>query len=204
MENEKKSSRLGVRLSAIIVAVLLVVCMTVPVFAASGTYPDDYPELPSDGYFVLIDNGQPTLYGGYPGDYISGSGSQWYFYSSSGQKYNYMYYYVITGGVWEQKYGAAPVFNFSDYNGTTLPSRFIWSSADVDFLPDRIVFVEPPPDPLAPIGSGLIVVLDWVGSVVSAVVSGPMSGLLILLAVPVAITLLLVAFVVIRRIIWGA
>ena len=54
MENEKKPSRLGVRLSAVMIAVLLVVCMAVPAFAAT-VEPDEYNKLPfaidlPDGY----------------------------------------------------------------------------------------------------------------------------------------------------------
>lgn len=52
--------------------------------------------------------------------------------------------------------------------------------------------------------SGLTVVIDWVGTVVSSLFSGELSGLLPIVAIPVAVTLLVLAIYFIRRSIWGA
>lgn len=312
MENEKKPSRFGVRLSAIIVAVILVVCMAVPAFAAvSATYPADAPPLPDNDHEWMII--KRTGYSGYflvditeinyfsymtfaaetNGWYVStGNGSSgrkvvdqyssqdghWVFYRKSslvadqgtvGWRDIIVYStkwvtspadgYIIKFEVG----GSFPPYTYSDIEGY---SYFIYRSGDrfycvrtkqpnevyvqydesgAPYIYSRVEnlsyrtyagyvggswatsasgrpgsnivystfpisdgeggqFYPPYFPPIKQVGGVLTVVVEWVGSVVSAVVSGPMSGLLILLAVPVAITLLLVAFIVIRRIIWGA
>lgn len=312
MENEKKPSRLGVRLFAIVVAVLLVVCMAVPTFAAvSSTYPVDAPLLPDNdhewmiikqtGYseYFLVDITEINYFSymtfaaetngwyvstvdGSSGrkavdQYISQDG-QWVFYRKSslvadqgtvGWRDIIVYStkwvtspaegYVIKF----ESGGAYPPYTYPDIEGysyfiyrsgdrfycvrTKLPNEVYvqYDESGVPYIYSRVEnlsfrtyagyvgdswgtsasgrpgsnivystfpisdgeggqFYPPYLPPIKQVGGVLTVVLDWVGSVVSAVVSGPMSGLLILLAVPVAITLLLVAFIVIRRIIWGA
>lgn len=52
--------------------------------------------------------------------------------------------------------------------------------------------------------SGLTAVIGWVGVVVSAVISGPLSPLLGLVAVGIAVSAILLVVYLIRRFIWGA
>lgn len=203
MENEKKPSRLGVRLSAMMVAVFLVVCMAVPAFAYS---PEDIY-----GKWVFSETldfsaftGSGSTVVSLPVEFVCNvDGVDTTFYqlvfryggTVAGRigLYDNKEFILCYKGVWKNdEYRYIDVVGYSFGNGSDLAYELFFTNAS-----------PPPPDPLGSVGAGLIVVLDWVGSVVSAVVSGPMSGLLILLAVPVAITLLLVAFIVIRRIIWG-
>lgn len=59
---------------------------------------------------------------------------------------------------------------------------------------------------LAAVTSGLTTVIDWVGTVVTALVgeSGALNELLPLLAIGVAISALMLGVRVIRGVIWGA
>lgn len=57
---------------------------------------------------------------------------------------------------------------------------------------------------LAAVTSGLTTVIDWVGTVVTAVTTGTLSGLLPLLAITVSISALMLGVKVIRSFIWGA
>lgn len=311
MENEKKPSRLGVRLSAVMIAVLLVVCMAVPAFATDINLPDldtlvipddvpfavvlkntdgDYRAyysyedngafverycfyesyrkanmiIPADfyemyPYFVIgrVTNYEPYIYMSNTPFYVDGS----YIRTQSGESQFFKAVRIDSSGNWgswdggyntdEVSIGQLTFTNFDVYSPSgdlvrpadslfswlffsadkqkitlsrSIPTDGVWGAftdysvnsvrfyglSDVFFSASNIkdsqgnVFIQGFRTPLSYVGSGLTVVMDWVGSVVSAVVTGPMSGLLILLAVPVAIVLLLVAFIVIRRIIWGA
>lgn len=207
MDNEKKSSCFGVRLSAIVVAVFLVVCMAVPAFASEGSIDPSWPEFPDGSVPLVIDFGKNIwLYDISNVAVIGGQnlypGIRFTFKDSNSANIS-VPAYVLLDGSWS-KQGEKSELTVSDIASAS-EVNVIYSLYDLEFGSSSInVVVPPPPDPLESVGNGLVVVMDWVGSVVSAVVSGPMSGLLILLAVPVAITLLLVAFIVIRRIIWGA
>lgn len=64
-------------------------------------------------------------------------------------------------------------------------------------------FFPPVPDPTESVTAGLGYVLNWVGQTVSQLFDGTLSGLLPLVAVPVAVTLLIVAIFFIKRTIWG-
>lgn len=219
MENEKKSSRFGVRLSAIVVAVLLVVCMAVPAFAysvdsgssSSGfepmqfDVPDDYP------YYMII-----------PGRNSIGN-PVWYCYAFKSVPYSnqfgvntyssnqmvvdvnisYGLYYSSESTKWNNTFTQDLQFNKADKAYISGNFDLLTTSGDVYYSPP------PPPPPPPPdikdnVTSGLTIVLDWVGATVSALFSGSLSGLLPLVAVPVAIMLLLVAIIVIKRSIWGA
>lgn len=57
---------------------------------------------------------------------------------------------------------------------------------------------------LAAVTSGLTTVIDWVGTVVTALLSGSLSALLPLLAIGVSISALMLGVKVIRSMIWGA
>lgn len=206
MENEKKPSRFGVRLSAIMVAVLLVVCMAVPAFAADN-YPSDLPEPPS-GYteFAIYNNsGIIVIYDLRGVSFVESEADHpnWcYLHDASGNRVT-RYSYKLVNGAWSERTKFELV-------GRPQFSNILYSSVEFVKVSDyrwNVVLPPPPPpppDPMQPFNSGLIIVLDWVGATVSALFSGSLSGLLPLVAVPVAITLLLVAFIVIRRIIWGA
>ena len=63
MENVKKSSRFGVRLSAIMVAVLLVVCMAVPAFAYETTDLVGEWVFPEHLDFSLLQSSDKTVVG---------------------------------------------------------------------------------------------------------------------------------------------
>lgn len=52
--------------------------------------------------------------------------------------------------------------------------------------------------------SGLGTVIDWVGTVVTAVTTGKLSALLPLLAIGVAVSALMLGIKAIRSFIWGA
>lgn len=69
------------------------------------------------------------------------------------------------------------------------------------FLQDNIV---PPPSPLDPITNAFTAVIGWVGTVVSAIVSGELVALRPLVAIGIAVSALLLAWVFIRRSIWGS
>lgn len=57
---------------------------------------------------------------------------------------------------------------------------------------------------LAAVTTGLTTVIDWVGTVVTALLSGSLSALLPLLAIGVSISALMLGVKVIRSMIWGA
>jgi len=61
-----------------------------------------------------------------------------------------------------------------------------------------------PVDITLPVTDTLPVVLGWVGSVVSSLFSGELSGLLILVAIPVAIVIVFLGARLLRRLWWGA
>lgn len=208
MENEKKSSRFGVRLSAIVVAVLLVVCMAVPAFAftvdvdAVGGFPSVFLPLP-DGtkYYFLV-----PLNSGYKAYAFVSIPKQTRFYVSSGKLSVSANRYECT----ISSSGVVGEWSYFDLNTSTslnlnldLKEYFV-GNFEVYNQDGSIFYAPPPPDPLESVGSGLTIVLAWVGATVSALFSGSLSGLLPLVAVPVAITLLLVAIIVIKRSIWGA
>lgn len=201
MENEKKSSRFGVRLSSVIVTVLLVVCMAVPAFAAE--LPDGVDPPPFDYYFVYQDGNQ------YHAVDLSGVSvlrrsevtSSWSAYNDNDEMITGLrfalhdanptstkFYWIVQGGQVSRVNSSFPGLY------SNVPIR---SQGDLE-----IVFGAP--DFTGSVTSGLTIVLDWVGATVSALFSGSLSGLLPLVAVPVAITLLLVAIIVIKRSIWGA
>lgn len=219
MENEKKTSRLGVRLSAIVVAVLLVVCMAVPAFATTITVgpfngnnfeslsletPEGYP------YFVAW----PIRTG------VNNNIYTWNFYAFSeipsieqvyvvsGQYYDYILKSTVPcmaktygSDVWTNPSTLSSPSSLSSFKpGVVSNFDLYMQSGDVFYSPPP----PPPPDPMESVGSGLTVVIDWVGATVSALFSGELAGLLPLVAIPVAITILIVAIVVIKRSIWGA
>ena len=213
MENEKKSSRFGVRLSAIMFVVLLVVCMAVPAFAVSygsvGDYPESLPAIPDANYplcLVRTANGY-QLWRVNEGDRLyRNSGTKWIWQNSAGSS-SPRSYYDLVDGVWVYSSGGSDVLN-SGLSGVVL-----WSQRSYDFYNSGTYYYSftstiepppPPPDPLDSVGSGLTIVLDWVGATVSALFSGELAGLLPLVAIPVAITILIVAIVFIKRSIWGA
>lgn len=220
MENEKKTSRFGVRLSAIVVAVLLVVCMAVPAFAyEQGSYPDSLPPVPDDDrlwalydykvycYLVDITEVDAFVYRA-PASEPSG----WYVarYDESGR---ISYWHVPIYGLYEGQWVLVKTDDYLSSTGTnTFNTLVTWSNKP--FVAEQtngdfsIQFSDPPPPPppdlKESVTSGLSVVLDWVGATVSALFSGELAGLLPLVAIPVAITILIVAIVVIKRSIWGA
>lgn len=204
MENEKKSSRLGVRLSAVMVVVMLVVCMAVPAFAYA---PEDiygkwvfaetlnFSAFSGSGRTVVdlpvtfichVDGVDTTFYslifrnGGTVSGRIGQQNSDEFILCNKGVwvNDNYRYIDIVGPGIGE---------------GQDLAYELFYLNAS-----------SPPPDLKENVTSGLTVVLDWVGATVSALFSGSLSGLLPLVAVPVAITLLLVAIIVIKRSFWGA
>lgn len=208
MENEKKASRLGVRLSALMIAALLVVCMAVPAFAltvdvdAVGGFPSVYLPLP-DGtkYYFLVPSNS-----GYKAYAFVSIPSQTRFYVSSGRL-------SVSANRYEciiSSSGAVGEWTYYDLNASTsfnlnldLKEYFV-GNFEVYNQDGSIFYAPPPPDLNENVTSGLTIVLDWVGATVSALFSGELAGLLPLVAVPVAITLLLVAIIVIKRSIWGA
>lgn len=207
MENEKKSPRFGLRLSAIVVAVLLVICMAVPAFAY-GSLPDDVvaPGNWYEDYFIIraTVNNKPgyRLYSLDGVSYIElRSNSDSYDYCFNGRdSFGHYYYSTLPDWTyWSKSSSQSWLISLSS------PIEIVYCTMDVTFDGNKIRFTEPPPpDPLGEVGSGLTVVLDWVGATVSALFSGELSGLLPLVAIPVAITILIVAIVVIKRSIWGA
>lgn len=54
------------------------------------------------------------------------------------------------------------------------------------------------------INSAFNTLIMWVGMIVSGVISGPMSGLLMVFAIGVAVTFVVLAYKLIRKFIWGA
>lgn len=204
MENEKKSSRLGVRLSAVLVAVLIVVCMAVPAFAVTID-PNEYNGLPfplrlpdskpnyllvkasGDDYYFLV--AFDKLAAGYP---CLNNGTSFYFGENVYLR-NVSLEGEFTTDSWKQT-SSTPMCNVD-----SVMSNSVIYNAD-----GGILYEPPAPSFMDRVGSGLTVVLDWVGATVTALFSGELSGLLPLVAVPVAITILIVAIVVIKRSIWGA
>ena len=206
MENEKKSSRLGVRLSAVIFAVLFVACMAVPAFAYDSTDLVGEWVFPEHLDFSLLQSSDKSVVGflGYIKCDVDGIET-----SFRGL------YFRVGGTISARLEGATEINLYENGQWVNEDYRFInivrvSSSVDVPPLFYDIFFANaappppPPPDPMRPFNSGLTIVLDWVGATVSALFSGELAGLLPLVAVPVAITLLLVAIIVIKRSIWGA
>lgn len=214
MENEKKSSRLGVRLSAIMVAVLLVICMAVPAFAAT-VEPDEYNKLPfsinlPDGYryyILCLSNSGDKYYVFAFNDLVSGYprvewvSTRYRFQCGT----DFMRCFLSLDGIVTEDWTATTDAAAFWVNGA--PQSDWYGNVNV-YQVDGSIFFEPdlppPPDLKQEVTSGLAIVLDWVGATVSALFSGELSGLLPLVAVPVAITILIVAIVVIKRSIWGA
>lgn len=220
MENEKKPSRLGMRVSAIVVAVLLVVCMAVPAFAyEQGTYPDSLPPVPDDDrlwalydyniyrYLVDITDVDAFIYRA-PASEPSG----WYVarYDESGRV---TYWQVPIYGLSQGQWVLVKTDDYLSNTGTNSYRTLVsWSNKPYTAQESNgeisIQFADPPPPPppdlKESVTSGLTTVLDWVGATVSALFSGDLAGLLPLVAIPVAITILIVAIVVIKRSIWGA
>lgn len=205
MENENKPSRFGVRLSAVIVVVLLVVCMAVPAFAYEKTDLVGEWVFPEHLDFSLLQSSDISVVGflGYIKCDVDGIET-----SFRGL------FFRVGGTISARLEGATEINLYENGQWVNEDYRFInivrVSSTDVPPLLYDIFFANaappppPPPDPLDSVGSGLTVVLDWVGATVSALFSGELAGLLPLVAVPVAVTLLLVAIIVIKRSIWGA
>lgn len=220
MENEKKPSRLGVRLSAIMVAVFLVVCMAVPAFAASIDMPA-YPPYPAvdvdtpDGYdfyfvapgslpdltkifYIFAFKAVPTV----DQFNIEKKNTGWLMHNYVNDSY---YCVVDATGItqdWTMQFSSALPVVGGWFAETAYGNFTVYDSTgnDVVYSPPP----PPPPDLKESVSSGLTVVLDWVGATVSALFSGELAGLLPLVAIPVAITILIVAIVVIKRSIWGA
>ncbi len=57
---------------------------------------------------------------------------------------------------------------------------------------------------LEAVTSGLTTVIGWVGSVISAITTGPMKELLPLFAIGVAISVIFLGVKAIKSIVWGA
>lgn len=103
--------------------------------------------------------------------------------------------------------------NGDDYGFTFISQGFDFQTIDfgtspqyvsVDFYNWLIANAVPVNSFRDSVSSGLTVVIEWVGTVVSSLFSGELSGLLPIVAIPVAVTLLVLAIYFIRRSIWGA
>ena len=222
MENEKKPSRLGVRLSAIVVVVLLVVCMAVPVFAFT-VEPDEYNKLPfplvlPDGcdYYVMGFSYEPStgekytcyalssLSDGFPTfSAVEGVSGKYQLQTVSGNGTVYRVKLSATGEFLTEWVDVSKNYKFFS-KGTIYSNIIVYTPMGSVYYEPQLPPPPPPPDLKESVSSGLTIVLDWVGATVSALFSGELAGLLPLVAIPVAITLLLVAIIVIKRSIWGA
>lgn len=79
----------------------------------------------------------------------------------------------------------------SNVNDTTFTYRVVVTPQEKDYYNDTLV-------------NTFNSVISWVGSVVSSLISGPLSPLLLILAVGIAVAALFVAIKIICAIIWGA
>ena len=69
----------------------------------------------------------------------------------------------------------------------------------------RIVFSGPDSDdtPVASVSDSLNTAIEWVGTVTTSLLSGELNGLLLLAAIPIAITVMMLSIKFIRRNSWG-
>ena len=205
MENEKKPQRLAVRLSALFAAVMLLVALAVPVFAYQL---EDLP-----GEWVLSETIECDSILSKDGKSVVGLTCSAYFIVDGQIRPIYSLAFRVGNRVTYRETGSemggTPIYE----NGSWVDEdyRYIYItdviSSDENLLGAEAFFLNAspvPPDPMESVGSGLTVVIDWVGATVSALFSGELAGLLPLVAIPVAITILIVAIVVIKRSIWGA
>lgn len=225
MKNEKRPYRRTQRLLCALVVVFLLAFMAVPAFAAeneyvlkAGTYrlhtsltavPYEVLSLPmnDEGYQFMVDNYgfdiEPITFVGddefaivsrlspfnvYGDLYVEGNPD----YSSRMAILGYLNEEVVYGYLVESMvYGV----EFSIASDTSVPElTYQWVIANTDY---ETTYMDT-------FSSGLTAVIDWVGSVVNALFSGEFSGLLTIVAIPVAVTLLVLAIYFIRRSIWGA
>lgn len=142
--------------------------------------------LDGSGYFSLVyDNSDSSLM--LP--YSSGSGIYWDF--------TYLFVSELTGSDIPELKGWGQTIIFT--RPQAVPAMFYdW------FVANAVKQQVPADNLLESIFSAIRAPLSWVGSVLGALISGPMSELLPLFAVFVAVSAILVAVVLIKRFVWGS
>lgn len=194
---------IGTRLFVLLTVCMIVVAMAVPVFAAD--YPNDFPGLPSfpsgfptyivrygynvwaetECYMVQFFNSEDPIY--YNGSVLV---------RKNASMYSTFYF---KDDVWNSV-GAVSAANAS-FGSSIFDANFIIYDKNGDVWWDSIS-----PDLGEKVTEVLPTVLNWIQQTLNALFleGGALSGLLLLVAVPVAITLLFLAARFIRSCIWGA
>lgn len=208
------------KLFTVLMAIALVVALSVPVFASDNDYKEDgriiyvpdkvqtnqlyfYGEFLADTYYLRIQavdgfyflTGQFDLafddgtYMGVPCDIVN---MTWY--EAFPDEYTYLFEVpVIITPIVGNTPGIYLIFNINDVlveEGGTLCELTTYLPGE---LLDEQIYYRLQLD-----------VIHWVGMVVDAVMTGPLSPLLLLLAVPIAVTALVFSIKAIRKSSWGA
>lgn len=212
--NFQKIKRLSCRYASFLAVCLLFICMSVPAFAVENDYT-------VSGHWVMNDvltfsEFDEPLYGSgtfpFNGYVVTSNVSRVCCVRNSNTEGFYVYVVVES---------EEPPLNVSDQ----YPYEFIVYSNDAKWanLPGvQSWFFGDTPQPVSKTfydwlhANGhqmtfsdtttavLPIVLGWVGSVVSSLFSGELSGLLILVAIPVAIVIVFLGARLLRRLWWGA
>lgn len=217
MENEKKPKKRSLRLLSVLTVVLLLAFMAVPAFAAGN---EDHTV---SGVWrfndVLIGQLPPTdstypyaaVYVNFQTDYLGTAVDCIGFMFEEHQPDVARMDYLLTDE-FASMMGSdnATVYIHSAWNGVfgegvkTIDFGSTPQPVSAEFYAWLLRNAVPANSFRDSVTSGLTVVIEWVGTVVSSLFSGELSGLLPIVAIPVAVTLLVLAIYFIRRSIWGA
>lgn len=192
-ENKKP---FGTRLFILFTVCMIVVAMTVPAFAYDIDYvsPVPYPAMMYDNYVVML------------------TGSYVYLFSFDEILYRSPNNMVFNGN-YERWFRLTSQNEWTGYNSGSGPLTYnfgtlLYTTTNIYDEDGDLVFEGPPPPPdLGQEVTGVLpTVLSWIQQTLNAlfVEGGALQGLLLLVAVPVAITLLFLAARFIRNLIWGA
>ena len=220
---------LGSRLFILITVCIIVVAMAVPAFAANfvpAEVPDSmpvnlpYPAVP-DEWVELLDYGLPPFVLDDPSiKYVvffgrHASAVAIYYYGLGEQSTLEVYnqgdilYLSITNPIANNFTHDGLAWGHNGNVSIDIELGAVYSSpVDISFRGEDELFYSPPPPPdLGQEVTGVLpTVLSWIQQTLNAlfVEGGALQGLLLLVAVPVAITLLLLGARFIRNLIWGA
>lgn len=222
----------GSRLFILITVCMIVVAMAAPAFAAEATLIPFPSQLPI-GFIPYPEGADLSLYQDIPSDLVPPYSSdqqvlaeiRFYavrnhaprlivvglnastvveaFEGAAGQ-----ISFQITGYEYCYTYGAGGWGNMGDISLTVSPDYIISLPVEVYLRGSGELFYSPPPPPDLgeDVTRTLPIVLSWIQQTLNAlfVEGGALQGLLLLVAVPVAITLVFLGARFIRNLIWGA
>lgn len=228
--NIQKIKRFSCRFASFLAVCLLLVCMSAPAFAAENDYTlsgrwcfDESPVV--SGTFSDTNLDFTVSYLTSDGAVFNGSGSfvelssndilgphiVLQFVSSQPAFPGISFPFdlcIYSTGLYPSFNDYPPKAGWQDQVFTENSLRYIDFGSEpqivsVEFY-HAFISVADPVDITLPVTDTLPVVLGWVGLVVSSLFSGELSGLLILVAIPVAIVIVFLGARLLRRLWWGA